>query len=271
MDELVLSLIFTEFLPLYQNDSKSVHNQITIPKKRAIIMNNSKIYTPEWLMEIIDALPLAISIFDQDRIVVLANKKTLEFTNKSSENLLGDIGGKAFGCIHHDDVPQGCGFGKDCLKCKLRTTLFHTMETRLPQTMVETTMVFKNLGEKHLRISSTPIILTSGDAVLLAMEDITQAKNHEQTKLEKEKLSAVIETAGAVCHEMNQPLMCILGYSEFLLDEISQDSTQYAHLMEIKNQVERLGEITRKLMSVTRYKTKPYLKGNIIDIEKASE
>ena len=233
-------------------------------------MNKSQNYTPKGLMEIIDALPLAISVFDNERTVVLANKKTLEFTNKSAKNLIGNIGGKAFGCIHHDDVPQGCGFGKACLRCKLQEILFNTMETKIPQTMVETTMIFNNIGEKHLRISSTPIVLTSGDAVLLAIEDITQAKNHEKTILEKEKLSAVIETAGAVCHEINQPLMCILGYSELLLDEITPDNAQYENLMEIKTQVERLGEITRKLMSVTRYKTKPYLKGNIIDIEKAS-
>jgi hypothetical protein len=233
-------------------------------------MNLSNIYNEKMLMEIIEALPLAICVFDRDRTVLLANGKLIEFTGKTAAQLIGDVGGKALGCIHHDDVPQGCGFGKDCMGCKLRTTVYDALETNQPQTMIETTMVFKDLGEKKLRISANPIGLSTGDAVILAIEDTTQAKIFEQTKIEKERLDAVIKTAGAVCHEINQPLMCIMGYSEFLLDDINPENEQYANLMEIKTQAERLGAITKKLMTITRYKTKNYLKGSILDIENAS-
>jgi len=89
--------------------------------------------------------------------------------------------------------------------------------------------------------------------------------------MEKEKLSAVIQTAGAVCHEMNQPLMVILGFAELLLEDLQEDGSQKENLKEIKKQVERLGSITRKLMSITRYKTKGYLNAEIIDIDAASE
>ncbi len=221
-------------------------------------------------MDIIDALPLAIAVIDEDRAVRLANSAAYLFVNKNEEELIGQIGGEAFGCIHHDDVPKGCGFGKECLKCKLRKTLLDTIEKQEMQHMVETTMVLKGHGERHLRISTLPMNLDRSRVVLLAIEDITMAKKHEQTVLEKEKLSAAIKTAGAVCHEINQPLMVILGHAELLLETMPDDAPGYSGLKEIKEQTEKLGNITRKLMTITQYKTKKYLQTEIVDIDASS-
>lgn len=84
-----------------------------------------------------------------------------------------------------------------------------------------------------------------------------------------EKLQGVIEMAGAVCHELNQPLQAVSGYSELLLMEIKDDHPFYDKIHKIKKQVERMGTITQKLRTITRYETMDYLKGKIIDIDKA--
>jgi DNA-binding response OmpR family regulator len=44
---------------------------------------------------------------------------------------------------------------------------------------------------------------------------------------EKEKFQGVLEMAGAVCHEINQPLMVISGYSEILLMDVPCDHPRY--------------------------------------------
>jgi len=88
---------------------------------------------------------------------------------------------------------------------------------------------------------------------------------------EKEKFQGVLEMAGAVCHELNQPLMVISGYSEMLQMDLSEDDPQYKMIRNISEQVYRLGAITKKLMSITRYKAKNYLAGNIVDIDEASK
>lgn len=91
-----------------------------------------------------------------------------------------------------------------------------------------------------------------------------------QTALvEKEKLQGVIEMAGAVCHELNQPMQAVSGYSELLMMGIKDDNPFYDKINRIKTQVYRMGGITKKLMEITRYETKDYLNGKIIDIEKA--
>lgn len=234
-------------------------------------VNPSKIYTKEGLLEVIDSLPLAVAVIAQDRSVTLANKSTYLFTNKNKAQLIGHVGGDAFGCIHHDDVPEGCGFGPECLKCKLRQLIQTTKDKREPQNMVEMTMAFYTHGERYLRVSTLPMVLSGDEVILLVMEDITDSKKHEQTRVEKEKLSAVIQTAGAVCHEMNQPLMVLMGFAEILLEDISGNEHLKSNLKTIQEQTERLGEITKKLMTVTDYKTKNYLNAKILDIDASSK
>ena len=87
---------------------------------------------------------------------------------------------------------------------------------------------------------------------------------------EKEKTQGAIEMAGAVCHELNQPLQVVSGNSELLLMDITEDNPLYGNIKTIKEQVHLMGEITKKLMKVTKYRTKEYLTSKIIDIDKAS-
>ncbi len=88
--------------------------------------------------------------------------------------------------------------------------------------------------------------------------------------VEKDKLQGVIEMAGAVNHELNQPMQVISGLSELLLDSLDDNHIK-EDLKEIKAQVKSMGEITRKLTRITRYKTKSYLTSKIIDLDSAAE
>ena len=75
----------------------------------------------------------------------------------------------------------------------------------------------------------------------------------------------------AVCHELNQPLQSISTYSELLMMDMDKENPSYEKITVIKGQVDRMGEITKKLMHITKYETKGYLRGQIIDIDKASK
>ena len=92
----------------------------------------------------------------------------------------------------------------------------------------------------------------------------------QTTLAEKEKFQGVVEMAGAICHELNQPMQIISGYSELLLMDMPEESIQYANIEKIKSQIDRMGAITKKLMRITKYETMNYLAGKIIDIDKAS-
>ena len=87
----------------------------------------------------------------------------------------------------------------------------------------------------------------------------------------REKLQGAIEMAGAVCHEINQPLMAISGYSTLVSMSLAENDPLKDKLLKIMEQVDRLGQITRKLMRINRYETKEYLSDKIIDIDKSAE
>ncbi len=85
------------------------------------------------------------------------------------------------------------------------------------------------------------------------------------------KIQGVLEMAGAVCHEMNQPLQAITGYLDLLMMEEDNHSPLYERLQLMKNQIDRMGLITRQLMRITTYETREYTQGTkIIDIEKSA-
>jgi len=88
--------------------------------------------------------------------------------------------------------------------------------------------------------------------------------------LEKEKLQVIFEMTGAICHELSQPMQAISGNSELILMNIQKDNPLYRNVKTIKDQVDRMGDITRKLKRVTRYKTKDYINSKIIDLDSAA-
>lgn len=96
-------------------------------------------------------------------------------------------------------------------------------------------------------------------------------KNSEKEQLRRRKLEGVLEMAGAVCHEMNQPMQIILGNSDLLLMHIPENKQLYDKINKIREGIDRMRIITSKIKNITKYETKDYVGGiKIIDIEKAS-
>ncbi|HSW30463.1 MAG TPA: response regulator [Longimicrobiales bacterium] len=89
---------------------------------------------------------------------------------------------------------------------------------------------------------------------------------------ERERFQGALELAGAVCHEFNQPLQVIRGWCDLLLEEGPESGVDAHALRGITESVERLGELTRKLMGLTRYRAKEYMDGRsrIIDLAEAA-
>ena len=101
------------------------------------------------------------------------------------------------------------------------------------------------------------------------VRDITERKKLEEERLKREKLQGVLEMAGATCHEFNQPLQVLLGYSEILKSTVSdKKNREYVNI--IREEIDRMGDLTKKLQKVTRYETKAYGSSKIIDIEESS-
>ena len=93
-----------------------------------------------------------------------------------------------------------------------------------------------------------------------------------QARVQQIKTKAIMEMAGAACHELNQPMQVILGYGELLIDALDRDDDLKRLLIRITVQITRMDRILKQINRITSYQTQEYIHGiKIVDIEKASE
>ncbi|MBN2415881.1 PAS domain S-box protein [bacterium] len=100
--------------------------------------------------------------------------------------------------------------------------------------------------------------------------DGTLETGHDQNR--SERLAAIMETAVAVNHAINNPLVPILGNAQYLLqNETIQDDDVRRRLRVIVNNALRIREITQKLARISNPVNKEYLKGTMmLDIDGSS-
>ncbi len=96
----------------------------------------------------------------------------------------------------------------------------------------------------------------------LFAEDVTERRALEQQLQQSQKMEAVGRLAGGIAHDFNNLLMVISGYSEFLLDKITDPSLR-TPAQEIANAAQRATSLTRQLLAFSR---KQMLAPKILDL-----
>lgn len=104
-----------------------------------------------------------------------------------------------------------------------------------------------------------------------AIRDLTEQIRIEKERIQHARMKGVLEMAGAVCHEINQPLMALQGFMEILTSQANLTDRNLNHLGKMGEQVKRIKNLTHKIMHITKYQTKEYAGGEkIIDIRQSS-
>lgn len=78
---------------------------------------------------------------------------------------------------------------------------------------------------------------------------------------ENDRLQGALDMARTICHEMNQPLQVITGFSELLTSKMSEGDQHYKEIKQIQQSALRIGGLNRKIMNVSRCCYKNYLNG----------
>lgn len=223
---------------------------------------------------ILNNIPLITILLDKEGKIRQFNKAAEEFSQESNKRIIGLRPGNVFHCIHSLDVANGCGFSQACKQCKINSILQDTLKDKKGVKDIEVPFCYykeKEETDSILKITSSYLKIDNKDMVLLIMEDISYKKNIIQEQSIKQRLVGVLETAGAACHELNQPLQVLSANIEFLEANLDKPEKREKLFSRINDSIDKLGTITKKLSQITKYKTKKYIKDkHILDIESSA-
>lgn len=121
-----------------------------------------------------------------------------------------------------------------------------------------------NLSVSTMRSSDGKVMGALAIAKAIGSQNFSEFDTHES-----DRMTAVVETAVAVNHAVNNPLVPILGNAQFLLqdDRIKDEDLRKRLRIIVKNAL-RIRDITQKLAAITHPVTKEYLKGTrMLDID----
>ncbi len=103
---------------------------------------------------------------------------------------------------------------------------------------------------RHYFVSITPVA-DAGAAVTRVIElviDVTENRQLQSQLLQSEKLASIGEMAAGIAHELNNPMAGIVGYSEFLLEELRGQEGALADVRKIHSEALRCSRIVQNLL-----------------------
>lgn len=151
------------------------------------------------LMAIYESAPVMMCLLDPERNILFGNRALSEFLGIPEEKLRHGRACGVFGCINARTDTRGCGFGKDCVSCRIRMAIEDTRKTGTSHRNIEYAATLKHRGKKRkvVLLGSTVQVLQGNHGnVLLCLQDITEQRRMSERVIASEK--AAKEFAGKV-------------------------------------------------------------------------
>ena len=155
----------------------------------------------------------------------------------------------------------------DLVEPASRATVQASMESGTPQSY---TFFARARDDRRLELEAlTRVSVGGGGSVLLtALRDQTAHRELERQFLHAQRLEAVGQLAGGIAHDFNNILTSVLGFSQFLIDQLPHDSPHREDAREIYRAGELAALLTRKLLAFSRRQpTHP----EVLDLNRAIE
>lgn len=151
------------------------------------------------LAAIFASSPVGMLLLDEDLIIKNANAVASSLVSRDRKEIVGQCGGGGLGCFHSFEHESGCGFALCCKECALRQGLTKVVKDGTPihGAEIHTSLVIG--GQEHhpwLRVSAVPVLVNNRKHVVVAMDDITDRKQAEDS----------LREANASIEDMNRQL-----------------------------------------------------------------
>lgn len=206
------------------------------------------------LVKVISHITEGLIEVDQNFKIINTNEAVSRILNRGHLSLVGEDSLKLLGI--GDEIS-----GQDLL-------------TKL-QSGEQPFLEFQRLLEngKYVNIILNPVMNNdSSPPFIILLTDVTEKKKLYQEKLEKTRLSVMFEMAGTVTHEFRQPITVIQGLAQLaerklgLLEGHMNVNVVSEYLEKIREECQRLNDLTIRVANMTQYQTKDINKGTIVDL-----
>ena len=92
--------------------------------------------------------------------------------------------------------------------------------------------------------------------------------DQQKSVVEEERLKVLLQMSGATAHELNQPLMALLGNIDLIRMQKNNPKKLDLYASRIEESGQRISEIVKKIQNIRRAETKPYfIDCSIINID----
>jgi len=186
-----------------------------------------------------------VSVSPENAKILLCNKTLLKKTGYSKEEV---IGSSIFNMYHEECIEDV----KKTFKQFVGSGQIQNKE-----------LILKKRDGKKLDVSLNVDAVKDKTGKILysvsSLRDITNNKQFEKEKsqletrlMQAQKMESIGNLAGGIAHDFNNLLFPIIGMSEMLLEDLSEDSLEYENAQEIFLAGKRAGDLVNQILAFSR-------------------
>jgi len=205
------------------------------------------------LMDIIEFLPDATLIVDKDHKITAWNRAMEEMAGVRKEDVIGKKSHEAMVPFYGESRPYLLDLidtGNDELESKYQYV------RRKGNTLYAETFTPALFGGTGAYVWATASVLRDSRGEIIAaiecIRDNTERKKLEERLTRAEKMEGLGRLAGGVAHDLNNVLGILVGYSELLVEAVSEDSLVKKYANNILQSGIRGAAIIQDLLTLAR-------------------
>lgn len=225
--------------------------------KRTVRLKTREIcQNQERLQQIVQGIPIAAYVVDENRTVTHWNKACELLTGKAADTI---VGSKDYAKAFHTTKTYSI---VDLLFDNILTNRLQRhdntvyRESSLLAGAYEAEMYFPGLGFDGKWLYGAAVLLKEENGkihgAVETWQDLTESKQLERQLIQSQKMEAIGTLAGGVAHDFNNILLGLMGHAELALMDVPKDSPLQEDLQQILAAAMRAKEIVNQILTFTR-------------------
>lgn len=216
------------------------HTDMTERKQAELALQESE----RRLQSVFRVAPTGIGVV-RHRVLLEANAKVCEMTGYREDELIGQSARMLYPSDEEFEF-----VGREKYR-QISERGFGAVETKWRRKDGEIIAVLLSSTPMYPPDLSRGVIFTALD--LTEQKKATGEKEKLQEQLrQSQKMESIGRLAGGVAHDFNNLLTCILGNTEFAMNEVNPGDPLYSDLEEVKGAAERAAALTSQLLAFSR-------------------